>query len=110
VRQRQQGASGGAQAKKVENSSWQLEGSKSGSRWASNIAKDFLGEQQKSSTMLVQAHAGEAQAARGFWGSPGKKKSLIAAGSLRGAAQKAGEPPVWLKRAWGSKIDCPPCC
>jgi hypothetical protein len=28
--------------------------------------------------MLVQAQAGEAQAKRGFWGSPGIKKSKIA--------------------------------
>ncbi len=30
------------------------------------------------SIMLVQAQAGEAQAKRGFWGSPGIKKSKIA--------------------------------
>ncbi len=40
--------------------------------------------------MLVQAQAGEAQAAEGFWGDPGIKKSNIAAGSWRGAAQAAG--------------------
>jgi hypothetical protein len=59
-----------------------------------------LGKAQKLSTMLVQAQAGEAQAARGFWGGPGKKKSKFAAGSWRGAAQTAGGPPARLKRAW----------
>ncbi len=51
-----------------------------------------LGERKISSTMLVQAQASEAQAARGFWGGPGNKKSKITAGSWRGAAQAAGGP------------------
>ncbi len=59
--------------------------------------------------MLVQAQGREAQAARGFWGVPGKKKSKIAAGSWRGAAQAAGGPPAGLKRAWGSDKNRPKC-
>jgi hypothetical protein len=42
--------------------------------------------------MLMQAQAGEAQAAEGFFGGPGNKKSKIAADSSRGAAQAAGGP------------------
>ncbi len=49
--------------------------------------------------MLVQAQAGKAQAAEGFWGDPGKQKSEIATGSWRGAAHAAGGPPAGLKRA-----------
>ncbi len=45
---------------------------------------------KKTSSMLVQAQAGEAQAARGFWEGPGKKKSKIAVASWAGAAQAAG--------------------
>jgi hypothetical protein len=37
--------------------------------------------------MLVWAQAGKARAARDFWGRPEKKKSKIATGSWRGAAQ-----------------------
>ncbi len=51
------------------------------------------------SSLLVEAQAGEAQAADGFWGGLGKKKSKIAAGSWRGAAQAVGGPPAGLKRA-----------
>ncbi len=54
---------------------------------------------KKSSSMVVQAQAGDAQAAMGFWGGPGTKKSKITAGSWRGAAQAVGEPPAGLKRA-----------
>jgi hypothetical protein len=49
--------------------------------------------------MLVQAQGGEAQAARGFWAVPGKKKSTIVAGSWRGVAQAAGGPIRGLVRA-----------
>ncbi len=49
--------------------------------------------------MLVQAQAGEAQAARGFRGGPGKKKSKIAGAGWRGAAQGAGGPLRGLGRA-----------
>ncbi len=49
--------------------------------------------------MLVQAQAGEAQAEEGFRGDTGKKKTKIAAGSWRGAAQAVGGPPAGLKMA-----------
>ncbi len=56
-------------------------------------------ERKMPSSMLVQAQAGEAQAARGFWGWPREKKSKIAGASWRGAAQAAGGPLAELKRA-----------
>jgi hypothetical protein len=56
-----------------------------------------LKEKKKLSPMLVQAQAGEAQVARGFWGGAGKKKSKIAAGSWRGAAQAASRPERGLR-------------
>jgi hypothetical protein len=80
----------GAQAQKVENCWCRLEGSSTGSRWASGRAQEGLGERKKSSTMLVQAQASEAQAARGFWGRPRHKKSKIAGADWRGGAHAAG--------------------
>ncbi len=45
-----------------------------------------------SSSMLMQAQAGEAQAARVLWEQPREKKSKIAGASWRGAAQAASGP------------------
>jgi hypothetical protein len=53
--------------------------------------------------MLVRAQGTEAQAAKGFWGSPGKKKSKNAAGGWREAAQAAGRPLAELQKAWRAK-------
>jgi hypothetical protein len=78
-------------------------GSSTGSRWASSRAEEGLQSEKKSSSMLVQAQAGESQAARGFWGGPGKNKSKMAAGSWRGAALAVGGPLAELKRAWMSE-------
>ncbi len=50
-----------------------------------------LQEQKKSSSMLVQAHASEEQAAMGFWECHGKIILKNAAGSWREAALEAGE-------------------
>ncbi len=44
---------GDPRQKKVENCCWQLEGSSTGSKWASSRTKEGLGERKKSSTMLI---------------------------------------------------------
>jgi hypothetical protein len=46
-----------AQGKKVENCWCKLEGSSTGSRWASGRAQEGLGERKMPSSMLVQAQA-----------------------------------------------------
>jgi hypothetical protein len=64
---------------------------------ASSRAEEGLEERKKSSSMLVQAQAGEAQAARGFWAGPGRKsrKLLVQAGRQQdrqqGASSRAEE-------------------
>jgi hypothetical protein len=68
--------------------------SSTGKMWASSRAQEGLGERKKLFTMLVQAQCGESQAARDFWEVPGKKMLKFAAGSQRGAAQAADEPPA----------------
>lgn len=61
--------------------------------------REDLEEQEKSSLMLVQAHAGRAQAAKGFWDRPRKKsqKLLVPAGGGQ------HRQPVSLREGFRSK-------
>jgi hypothetical protein len=56
--------------------------------------------------MLVQAQAGEAQAARGFWEGPREKKSKIAGANWRGA-QAASRPQgrLWRPKIWSARLE-----
>ncbi len=65
--------------------------------------REGLVERKKLSSMLVQAQAGEAQAARGFWKGPREKKSKLDGASWRGA-QAATEPQGGLK-VWSEMLE-----
>jgi hypothetical protein len=84
-----------------------LEAAEGEQYWQQVDLREGFKMRKKSSSMLMQAQAGETQAARGFWAGPRKKKSKIAGASWRGAAQAASGPQggLWRLKIWSENLE-----
>jgi hypothetical protein len=84
-----------------------LEAAEGEQYWQQVDIREGFKMRKTSSSMLMQAQAGETLAARGFWAGPRKRKPKITGASWRGAAQEASRPQggLWRLKIWSEMLE-----